>query len=148
MEHPKCPINDDSSSSNTSFKEAQLEGFVMLPESGSHCKFSASFSKQGHSPQMSTRTQDRNRAFKDLNYAQRNTLLSATVDGMTPALILVQTFSVSAFLQVPTLTSQPISQTAHSQHSLSKQCQYFLYTAIMSDLKRQCGIFFICQAFL
>ena len=110
--NPKCPRNDSNCSSSASLKEAQREGSVMRSESGGRCKSSASLLKQGHFPQVSTRTQDRNRVFNDLSYAQRDTLSSAIMDDTTSTLIvLVQTllhlhfsFSVGAYS-----TSQPIS---------------------------------------
>ena len=142
--NPKCPRNDSDCSSNASLKEAQREGSVMRSESGGRCKFSASLLKQGHFPQVSTRTQDRNRVFNDLSYAQRDTVICyygrhdlnphrSCADPFTPSFQLF----CRCLLDISANFLDSLFTTR-----LQQQCQYFLYTAIMSNLKWQCSIMF------
>lgn len=130
----KCPIKNSCCSSNISCKGAKLKGFVTLPEYSTHYTLSTPLQEQNTFHKCPPGLK------KYLSYqAERGLLITLVMHRgpkfplllwITPAILLLE-----QFLQVPTLTSQPISSTAHSQHNSSKQCQYFLYTAITSDLK-------------
>lgn len=86
----------------------------------------------------------------NLGNAVRDQLLPAAVGDLTiySCVHPPHTHTTSLNITVLTEASQPVSSTAHSQHSSSKQCQYFLYTTMMSDLKWQCSVLLIALASL